>query len=96
MPLDYTETSLAADLARYDIPAHMHDGVIAYILTGRPVGHFLTAVFSNDLKEAVARSDDENVTRLHQYVRFLYNCAPAGCWGSPKKFAAWRGLSMEV
>lgn len=71
------------------IPEHCRDGLDAYLGEGRPVGHFLTAVLSNDLAAAAGRADDENRPRLADYVRFLYSYAPAGSWGSPKAVKDW-------
>jgi len=78
------------------LPERMHGGVRRYIEDGIPPGHFLTAVISNDLREACARADEENQRLLFDYVRFFYCHAPQSCWGSPDRFAAWvshRGLN---
>ena len=71
------------------IPAHMHEGIRGYVETGRPVGGFLTAVLTNDLREAAERADEENQRALYEWIRFLYCYAPAGCWGSPELVAEW-------
>ena len=71
------------------IPEYMRESVDAYISQGRPVGHFLTALLSGDLFEALARADDTNVRWLREYGVFLYNYAPSGCYGSPEKVRAW-------
>jgi hypothetical protein len=71
------------------IPLHMQDALAGYLLYGQRVGHFLTALLSNDLKEAVARADDTNVTHFREYMMFLYNRAPSDCFGSPQAHAAW-------
>jgi hypothetical protein len=71
------------------IPAHCQDGIRIFVLDGKIPGHFLRAVLSNDLKEAVGQADEVNLTCLHQYVRFLYNYAPAICWGSIQKIEKW-------
>ncbi|KKN74368.1 hypothetical protein LCGC14_0391690 [marine sediment metagenome] len=77
------------------IPAHMHEGITAYVETGRPMGHFLTAVLSNDLREAAARADDENTLALAGWVKFLYNYVPSECWGSLEAMARWREYHAE-
>ena len=66
-----------------------------YILKGFPPGSFLTAVLCNDLREAFACADDENAAAMRDWVRFFYNCAPAGCWGSPDRFQAWMAARRE-
>ena len=76
------------------IPDHMMDGLTRYIESGIPPGHFLRAVIINDLKEAVGRADDENVKILPAYVGYLYNEAPAGCWGSQEAFDHWVDLKQ--
>jgi hypothetical protein len=71
------------------VPLHMQDALAGYLLYGHHVGHFLTAVLCNDLKEAVARADDTNVMALREYMMFFYNRAPSDCFGSPQAHAAW-------
>lgn len=71
------------------IPQHMHDGLADYILHGVEPGPFLTAVLEGDLFEALGRADGTNVNALDAYGMFLYNDAPAGCYGSVDKYAAW-------
>ena len=72
------------------IPEHMREGVDFYITVGGPTGHFLTALFSNDLRETFDRADDINAAGIRDYMRFLYTYAPAGCWGSEANFQRWR------
>ena len=71
------------------IPDYMIGGLRRYIERGIPPGHFLSAVLSNDLGEAVRRADDVNKRKLADYVLFLENYAPSVCWGSPTKLDAW-------
>jgi hypothetical protein len=71
------------------IPGYMKHRLLSYILDGESVGHFLTAVLSNNLKDAVGHADAENLTKLPEYVRYLYNYAPADCWNSPAAVKAW-------
>jgi hypothetical protein len=61
-----------------------------HVLRGQHCGHFVTAVLSNDLIEAVNRADDECQKCLRSIVRYLYNRCPGGCWGSKKKMEEWR------
>jgi hypothetical protein len=84
-----TESELLSKLAATPIPEHMCDGLVAYIINGRPVGDFLTAILSNDLKEACSRADNDNQKLLYDYVFFLYNSAPAQCWGGAERYARW-------
>ena len=71
------------------IPERMMGGLTRYVEHGLQPGDFLTAVITNDLKEAVARADDENIKNLPAYVGWLYNEAPAACWGSREAMDAW-------
>jgi hypothetical protein len=78
------------------IPEHMIDGVRHYIENGIEPGSFLSAVLQNDLRQAVECADEININRLPDYIRFFYNHAPYGSWGSVEAFNAWiahRGLS---
>jgi len=77
------------------IPDHMVGAIERWIEHGIPPGDFLMAVLCNDLKEAVGRADDINVTLLPAYVSYFYNDAPSQCWGSPEKVLAWK-LKMEL
>ncbi|WP_310473844.1 hypothetical protein [Sandarakinorhabdus sp.] len=82
----------AEDIARAPmtyVPLGLHGGLIRWIIKGIPPGSFLLAVLTNDLREACGRADDFNRTRLFDLVRFLYNHAPRGCWGSQHAVEAW-------
>lgn len=71
------------------IPERMGPALDAWINEGRLPGEFLQAVLRNDLREAVGRADAGNLIALPAYIGYLYNEAPAACWGSPEKVAAW-------
>lgn len=88
--------ALLRGMAQCHLPPHMHDGLLNYILTGRGTGHFLTAILTNDLKGACNRADDENQRRLYDYVFFLVNYAPMGCWGSVENVERWRAQGGYV
>jgi hypothetical protein len=80
MPIDFTYRSIRADTM---------EGLRRYIDHHIPTGHFLEAVLSNDLKEAVGRADEGNMRVLPELVSFLYNEAPGACWGSPQRVKEW-------
>ncbi len=69
---------------------HMTYSVRHYIEHGAPFGHFLTALFSNNLFEATARADAANQAALIDWTKWIYNQAPTGCWGSRAKVSAWQ------
>jgi len=71
------------------LPRYMHEGICEYVENGRPVGGFLQAVISNDLKEACTHADDVNRHLLFEYMEFFYNYAPRACTGSPEAYQAW-------
>lgn len=79
----------------FAIPDRMMQSLHDYCAFGHPVGHFLTAVLSNDLAEACARADEDNLRNLPAYVHYLYNEAPSTCWGSPEKVKAWLAKMAE-
>lgn len=60
-----------------------------------PTGDFLTAVLSNDLFEAVARADAENLEVLPSIVKFIYNRLPANYWGDTNTVNKWLDYTKE-
>ena len=81
---------MSNDINYSRLPAYMRESVREYIENGKPVGHFLTAVFSNDLAGAVTRADSTNLAALRDYILFLYNePVPRECKGSKEKVDAW-------
>ena len=88
MAVDY-RAHLRQRLVESIVPEHLHEGLIEYIAARQPCGQFLTAVLSNDLKDACAYADGISTVALKQIVWFLFNFAPGKCWGSPEVVAAW-------
>lgn len=87
------------DRCNYDlIPAHMMASLLAYTDPNKrqPVGDFLRAVLCNNFKEACARADVVNLCILPVYATWLYNEAPAACWGSLSKVDAWLCFADRV
>jgi len=76
----------------YDIRPDILEAVQLHVAYGQPCGHFLSAVLCDHLKDAVRRADEHNVTRIRDLVKLLFNRAPAECWGSKEKVAAWRSV----
>lgn len=73
------------------IPARMAPALQRWIEQGHLPGRFLCAVLCNDLREAVGLADAENLAALPAYIGYLYNEAPAACYGSLEKVAEWAG-----
>jgi hypothetical protein len=82
---DYCGTRANWDL----IPEHMIGGLRRYIENGIAPGSFLAAVLCNDLVAACTTADSINRHRLFDWCRFLYSCAPSGCWGSRDNYKKW-------
>jgi hypothetical protein len=80
---------LRAEAVRYGVPADMVDGWLRYILDYIHPGDFGMAVLRNDLLNAFERADAVNARHMFNTVKFLYNAAPAACWGSQEKIDRW-------
>ena len=61
-----------------------------YVDYGIAPGGFMTACIENDLKNAVARADDESLPAIPAIVRYLYNECPSGCWGFAGAVKQWQ------
>ncbi len=91
-----SEMFTAKDIENYNlnnykdkIPENLLIGLVVWANQEHRVGHFLTAVLSNNLFEAFARADKESAAALRDIVMFVYNELPGQCWGSPEKVTAW-------
>lgn len=74
----------------YDrLPGHMQNTARLYVECGIPGGSFFNAVVSNDLVGAFARADEANAAALRDWVMWLHNDAPVGCYGSPEHVHDW-------
>ena len=71
------------------IPARTMESLQRYVDHGVPVGGFLQAVLSNDLRKSIGRADSENLAALVAIATWLYNEAPMACWGSPGAYDSW-------
>ena len=70
------------------LPAHMREGITAYLEQHRPPGGFLRAVLENNLYEAVLRADNVNRRHIVQYA-VLLEMLPLNTWGSPETVSEW-------
>ncbi len=77
------------------IPEHVSGALVRYVAWGLTPGSALGAVLSNDLKEAVAYSDDDSWEAVREVVSWLYNFAPSTCYGSREKFVAWSKTDLS-
>ena len=71
------------------IPAYTMGAIKRYIDHHIEPGGFLTAVLENNLREALGRADEFNNAALFHIAAYLYNEAPADCWGSVEKVERW-------
>lgn len=92
----FDRKALEANAIKCGIPDYMTGAVVRYVADRIHPGGFLTAVLTNDLREACSRADDINRHHLFDYIMFLYNYAPAGCWGSPQAVGEWLSKDSEV
>jgi hypothetical protein len=77
--------------AREMLPSYMVPGILGYLERGEPVGGFLSALLSNDLRGTFERADGTNAPLIRTYLEFLYNYAPVR--GGPRSGSkAGRGL----
>ena len=90
------EKAIRESLVYRGIPPHMHEAVVAYLLDGRPVGDFLTALFEDSLMRTFNCADSKNILAIDSWVRWLYNDAPGPCHGSPEKVRAWIAWFAET
>lgn len=93
-----SEADISDRARRAGVPDHLIDGLTNYLLYGLRPGHFLEAVLSNDLIEALKRGDEQSIAGLPALGRFLYHDMPANAWGSPDAVIAWmihRGAAHE-
>lgn len=80
----------AAILQDYgQIRQNIVEGINRFVCHHQKVGHFLTAVLSNDMREAFARADDDNRKTMFQIVSYCHNEIPGNCWGTPEKVKRW-------
>jgi hypothetical protein len=77
------------------IPENMRPGMMDYVEKGKRPGDFLTAVITNNLKDAVCRADSTNLPLIKLYVLWFHNVAPEPCQGSAEKMKAWMARGRE-
>lgn len=80
---------LRSRMRELGLARHMHEGIVAHVLDGRPTGGFLTAVLCDRLSEAVLAADDDNRRRIVEWATLLRSL-PADAWGSIEIVKAWR------
>jgi hypothetical protein len=71
------------------LPEHTAYSLAVFVTTGSLPGGFLRAVLKNDLMEAVAQADSENLAALKDICLFIHNHIPADCHGSLENVNTW-------
>src|SRR5438093_1042377 len=71
------------------LPERLQGGMQRYIENKIELGGFLKAVLSNDLYGTFSYADSDMRSELYNIIRWLYNEAPGGCWGSVMNYKSW-------
>jgi hypothetical protein len=77
------------DFSGYNIPDSTKQALTDYIERGIQTGGFLYSVLSNDLMGAIGRADKDNFVAIKDITGWVYNEAPAGCWGNEAVVLRW-------
>lgn len=83
------EAALYQEMVNFGVPSHLHEGLYNWITGQMPPGGFLQNLLANNLKETFEKADCKSMPKIENIIRFLYNEAPANCWGSPEKVVDW-------
>lgn len=71
------------------IPGRLIDALDRYIGPRIPTGDFLYNVLTNNLYGACMTADKDNLKIIPTIIKYLYNEAPASCWGSEENVKIW-------
>lgn len=77
------------------VPDHTMAALVDYVQNGWQPGSFLEAVLCNNLKDACACADPENLRNIPAIVSWLYCMAPSNCWGSLERYEKWLAQFAE-
>lgn len=91
-----TRKAFIAKAHEYRIPAHNIPGLADFFMDGVPLGSFLAAVLSNDLRLACCKADIENQAAIWDIVNFCYNAMPHNSWGSAEAYNGWIKFHQEA
>lgn len=70
-------------------PEHMKETISKYVEHGVPVGGFLEAVITDNLRDAVFKADSSNLPLLRDYLLFFRWETPPQCHGSVENYKNW-------
>ena len=71
------------------LPEYMRESVIMYACHGFPVGGFVRAVLTNDLRAAVLSADEDNLRAIAAWGKFVAIHLPSDCVGSLDAYWKW-------
>jgi hypothetical protein len=71
------------------LPQGFYDTLRLYVEHRARPGSFMTAVLSNNLREAVGHGDDASLAKIRPLIQFIHCRLPGDCWGTPAKVKAW-------
>ncbi len=74
------------------VPPRVKVDLEAWAADARPVGQFLEAVLSNDLRGAIDRADPEHLYALPAIMTFVCSRMPIGSYGSISNVRTWPGF----
>lgn len=75
------------------IPTNVKAAIDRHIYKGsHNTGRFVRAVLENNLKDAFMFADLKSRDNMFDIVKYLYNEAPAECWGDKEAVENWEGL----
>lgn len=77
------------------IPSRILQALHNYAEHRTPTGDFLAAVIANDLMDAVARADKDNIRVLRLICGFVYNEMPSDSHGSREIYRDWIEAKRE-
>jgi hypothetical protein len=91
--LSYVKEQIDRGFFDLDLPEHMYDGVVRWVLDGVHPGSFLLYVLENNLYLSAFQADHLNRHKLVEWGRFCYWYLPGGCYGCPENVKTWKGLN---
>ena len=71
------------------VPEHTRESIKQWIEHGVDAGSFINALMANDLFLAISKADDRNKTSFTSIVSWIWNYAPAACYGSYDICQSW-------
>lgn len=72
------------------VPEQLRGGLSRYVEQGIRPGSGLESVISDArLSVIIGRVDRDVECALGGIFRFLYNCVPGSCWGTPESVTTW-------